>query len=59
MYIKNVKRWLLPFLQRCNHTNDGCSDRLMVKYLISMAKIDLGLCLKIFRASKADVSVLS
>ncbi|KAK2171518.1 hypothetical protein NP493_1055g01018 [Ridgeia piscesae] len=54
MYIKNVKRWLLPFLQRCNHTNDGCSDRLMVKYLISMAKIDLGLCLKIFRASKAD-----
>ena len=57
MYTKNLHRWLLPFLQRCEEHNPGSSHALLREYLVTMAIEDLSLCLKVFEASKANVSM--
>ena len=58
MYVKNVRRWLVPFLQRCEHQEVGSFKTLIREYMINMAQGDLDRCLKIFKTSKADVSNL-
>ena len=56
MYVKNVHRWLVPFLQRCDKSEPGSFLDLLRRYLVSMASTDLTLVLKMFETSKADVS---
>ena len=56
MYVKNVRRWLMPFLQRVEKTEPDAFLRLLRQYLVSMASTDLTLVLKMFETSKADVS---
>ncbi len=57
MYVKNVRRWLVPFLMRCERQKPGSFKSLIREYTINMAKGDLGRCLMIFQTSKADVSL--
>ena len=57
MYVKNVRRWLVPFLQRCQQQEQGSFESLIREYMINMAEGDLDRCLKIFQTSKADVSI--
>jgi hypothetical protein len=56
MYSKNLHRWLVPFLQRVDEKAPKSSKILLQEYLVSMAKEDLALPLKVFEASKANVS---
>ena len=56
MYVKNVRRWLVPFLQRREERKAGSYDALLGEYLVTMARTDLTLCVKIFEASKSHVS---
>ena len=58
MYVKNVRRWLVPFLQRCEHQEPGSFKSLIRDYMINVAQGDLDRCLKLFQTSKADVSNL-
>ena len=57
MYVKNVRRWLVPFMQRCEQHEPGSFKSLIREYMMNMAVGDLGRCLKIFQTSKADVSI--
>ena len=56
MYEKNVHKWMIPFLERCEAEKPGSFTPLINDYLVTMAKTDLTLCLKIFQLSRADVS---
>ncbi len=56
MYAKNVRRWMVPFLQRCDKQQSGSFYSLLHDYLLDMATDDLTRCLLIFEISKADVS---
>ena len=56
MYVKNVKRWMLPFLTRLDRKEPGSYNTLLWQYLTGMAKTDLTLCRLIFEASKSHVS---
>ena len=56
MYEENVHNWMIPFLERCEDEKPGSFTRLINDYLVTMAKTDLTLCLKIFQLSRADVS---
>ncbi len=56
MYEKNVRRWLVPFLHRCERQKQGSFNALIREYMITMAEADLDRCLKLFESSKADVS---
>jgi len=58
MYLKNVRNWLIPFLKKCEKYDPGSYYSLMKEYLVTMAKDDLAFCLQIFKASKANVSLL-
>ena len=57
MFVKNLRRWLVPFLQRCEKQKPGCFNELICEYLVTMAKDDLSRCLKVFESSKANVSI--
>ncbi|XP_077988543.1 NBAS subunit of NRZ tethering complex-like [Glandiceps talaboti] len=54
MYIKNVKNWMIPFLQRCERRNKGAAMKIMREYLITLAKEDLTFPMLIFENSRED-----
>jgi len=56
MFIKNVQRWLLPYLRRCEKRHPGSFYSLLREYLVALAADDLTLPVLLFKASKADVS---
>ncbi|KAK4823567.1 hypothetical protein QYF61_003571 [Mycteria americana] len=51
-YVKNVYQWMIPFLHRCENQSPGLANSLFKEYLVTLAKEDLTLPLKIFRNSK-------
>ena len=60
MYLKNLKKWAIPFLRKCDQKSPGCFYLLLKEYLVAMAAYDLTLCAIVFKASKAtDVSLPS
>lgn len=50
-FVKNVRRWLIPFLYRCAKHHPGQWYKLLHTYLTSLAVHDLSLCLKVFQNS--------
>ncbi|KAK7477823.1 hypothetical protein BaRGS_00030901 [Batillaria attramentaria] len=56
MYAKNARRWLVPVLQRCDARDPGAYRRLLKEFLLTRARTDLQLPLKIFQTSKAGVA---
>ncbi|XP_060067245.1 NBAS subunit of NRZ tethering complex-like [Ylistrum balloti] len=55
MYVKNLHRWLVPFLMQCERQNDGSYNTLLRDYIVTMAKTDLSLVLKVFESSKINL----
>ncbi|KAG7161624.1 Neuroblastoma-amplified sequence-like 1 [Homarus americanus] len=53
-YIQNIRRWLLPFLARCEKWCPGSAQILLRTYVVTTAKQDLGLPLKILQHSRPD-----
>ncbi|XP_067139001.1 NBAS subunit of NRZ tethering complex-like [Centruroides vittatus] len=53
-FIKDVKQWLLPFLQCCNKYKPGSHKELLREYLVKLATEELTNCLKIFESSRVD-----
>uniref|UniRef100_A0A8C5T7B4 NBAS subunit of NRZ tethering complex n=1 Tax=Malurus cyaneus samueli TaxID=2593467 RepID=A0A8C5T7B4_9PASS len=51
-YVKNVYQWMIPFLHRCENQSPGLANALLKEYLVTLAKEDLTLPLKIFQNSK-------
>ncbi|KAL7888773.1 hypothetical protein AOLI_G00037470 [Acnodon oligacanthus] len=51
-YVKNVLQWMVPFLHRCEGQREGAAMALLREYLVSLAREDLTLPLKIFQHSK-------
>uniref|UniRef100_A0A8B9GME1 NBAS subunit of NRZ tethering complex n=1 Tax=Astyanax mexicanus TaxID=7994 RepID=A0A8B9GME1_ASTMX len=51
-YVKNVLQWMVPFLHRCEGQKGGTATALLRDYLVSLAREDLSLPLKIFQHSK-------
>uniref|UniRef100_A0A8C2YB04 NBAS subunit of NRZ tethering complex n=1 Tax=Coturnix japonica TaxID=93934 RepID=A0A8C2YB04_COTJA len=51
-YVKNVYQWMIPFLHRCENQSPGLANSLFKEYLVTLAKDDLTLPLKIFQNSK-------
>ena len=49
-------QWMVPFLHRCEKQTPGMANELLKEYLVTSAKEDLALPLKIFQHSKPDVS---
>lgn len=56
-YVKNVYQWMIPFLHRCENRSPGLANSLFKEYLVTLAKEDLALPLKIFQNSKPAVSI--
>lgn len=54
--MKNTYQWMMPFLHRCENQAPESSSALLREYLVTLAKEDLVLPLKIFQHSKPDVS---
>ncbi|XP_051471909.1 NBAS subunit of NRZ tethering complex isoform X2 [Apus apus] len=50
-YVKNVYQWMIPFLHRCENHSPGLANALLKEYLVTLAKEDLTLPLKIFQNS--------
>ncbi|XP_022105886.1 neuroblastoma-amplified sequence-like [Acanthaster planci] len=55
MYVKNIKRWVIPFLERCEKQAPGQKKELMTQYMLTMAKEDLTNCVMIFENSKPTI----
>ncbi|XP_063884338.1 NBAS subunit of NRZ tethering complex-like isoform X2 [Scylla paramamosain] len=53
-YIQNIRRWLLPFLARCEKGQPGSASSLLRAYMVATAKTDLSLPLKILQHSRPD-----
>ncbi|XP_052559282.1 NBAS subunit of NRZ tethering complex isoform X2 [Tympanuchus pallidicinctus] len=51
-YVKNTYQWMIPFLHRCENQSPGLANSLFKEYLVTLAKEDLTLPLKIFQNSK-------
>ncbi|XP_066532404.1 NBAS subunit of NRZ tethering complex [Hoplias malabaricus] len=51
-YVKNVLQWMVPFLHRCEGQRVGAASTLLREYLVSLAREDLTLPLKVFQHSK-------
>ncbi|XP_072534996.1 NBAS subunit of NRZ tethering complex isoform X2 [Salminus brasiliensis] len=51
-YVKNVLQWMVPFVHRCEGRRQGAAAALLREYLVSLAREDLALPLKIFQHSK-------
>lgn len=56
-YVKNTYQWMIPFLHRCENQSPGLANSLFKEYLVTLAKEDLTLPLKIFQNSKPAVSI--
>lgn len=56
-YVKNVYQWMIPFLHRCESQSPGLANSLFKEYLVTLAKEDLTVPLKIFQNSKPAVSI--
>ncbi|KAK7115948.1 NBAS subunit of NRZ tethering complex-like [Littorina saxatilis] len=56
MYAKNARRWLVPVLQRCEVRDPGSYRRLLHEFLLTRARTDLTIPLKIFQTSKVGVA---
>ncbi|XP_053141424.1 NBAS subunit of NRZ tethering complex isoform X2 [Hemicordylus capensis] len=52
MYVKNTYQWMVPFLHRCENKTPGLANELLKEYLVTLAKEDLKLPLKIIEQSK-------
>jgi len=57
MFIKNVQRWMMPYLHSCEKRRPGSLYALLQEYLVAVATEDLTLPVLLFKASKADVSL--
>ncbi|KAK3097270.1 hypothetical protein FSP39_008222 [Pinctada imbricata] len=55
MYSKNLHRWMVVFLNRCEKRTRGAYVHLLRDYVITKAKTDLTLCFKVFDASKVTL----
>ncbi|BFY98427.1 hypothetical protein BsWGS_01467 [Bradybaena similaris] len=55
MYAKNIRRWMVPFLQRCEQRQPMAYSRLLRDFILTKSRNDLTLVLKIFEASKPNV----
>ncbi|GFN79688.1 neuroblastoma-amplified sequence-like [Plakobranchus ocellatus] len=56
MYTKNLRRWVIPFLQKCEQGQAGAYDRLLRDFVLTKARHDLTDVLKIFQISKTTLS---
>ena len=56
MYVKSVRRWVVPFLTKLEAEQTGSYERLLSELLITSAKTDLNPCRLVFEASKSHVS---
>ncbi|KAM6149969.1 NBAS subunit of NRZ tethering complex [Erethizon dorsatum] len=54
-YVTSAYQWLVPFLHRCETHSPGAASELLREYLVTLAKGDLRLPLKIFQHSKPDL----
>lgn len=55
-YVTSAYQWMVPFLHRCEKQSPGVANELLKEYLVTLARGDLKLPLKIFQHSKPDVS---
>ncbi|GAB1605191.1 neuroblastoma-amplified sequence-like [Argonauta hians] len=55
-YIKDIYSKLIPFLKRCEQNDPHAYMNLLKQYLMDIAKEDLTLALKVFEASKSNLS---
>ncbi|RXN16918.1 neuroblastoma-amplified sequence [Labeo rohita] len=53
-YVRNSFQWMVPFLHRCEGQRVGSASAMLREYLVTLAKDDLALPLKIFQHSKPD-----
>ncbi|XP_053565639.1 NBAS subunit of NRZ tethering complex isoform X2 [Bombina bombina] len=53
-YVKNAFQWMVPFLHRCEAQTPGFANTLLKEYLVTLAKDDLKLPLKVFQHSKPN-----
>eukprot|EP00057_Strongylocentrotus_purpuratus_P023613 XP_011678087.1 PREDICTED: neuroblastoma-amplified sequence [Strongylocentrotus purpuratus] len=51
-YVKDMKRWVIPFLQRCEEDSPGTRVTLTEEFMLSLAKEDLCKCQLILENSK-------
>ncbi|EDM03117.1 rCG62269, isoform CRA_a [Rattus norvegicus] len=54
-YVTSAYQWMVPFLHRCEKQSAGAANELLREYLVTLAKGDLKLPLKIFQHSKPDL----
>ncbi|CAH1796434.1 unnamed protein product [Owenia fusiformis] len=54
MYLKNIQRWMVPFLKRCDKQTPGDYNTILKQFLLDMAIEDLEHCSKVFECSKPD-----
>ncbi|XP_060044395.1 NBAS subunit of NRZ tethering complex [Erinaceus europaeus] len=54
-YVTSAYQWMVPFLHRCEKQSPGAASQLLKEYLVTLAKGDLKLPLKIFQHSKPDL----
>ncbi|XP_036191191.1 neuroblastoma-amplified sequence isoform X1 [Myotis myotis] len=54
-YVTGAYQWMVPFLHRCEKQAPGAAQELLKEYLVTSAKGDLRLPLKIFQHSKPDL----
>ncbi|XP_006910303.1 neuroblastoma-amplified sequence isoform X1 [Pteropus alecto] len=54
-YVTSAYQWMVPFLHRCEKQSPGVAKELLKEYLVTLAKGDLKLPLKIFQHSKPDL----
>ncbi|EHB07797.1 Neuroblastoma-amplified sequence, partial [Heterocephalus glaber] len=54
-YVTSAYQWMVPFLHRCEKHSPGVAKELLREYLVTLAKGDLRLPLKIFQHSKPDL----
>ncbi|XP_052042051.1 NBAS subunit of NRZ tethering complex isoform X3 [Apodemus sylvaticus] len=54
-YVTSAYQWMVPFLHRCEKQSPGTANELIREYLVTLAKGDLKLPLKIFQHSKPDL----
>lgn len=59
MYAKNIRRWVVPVLERCEQRERGAYRRLLREFLLTRSRTDLVIPLQIFQTSKTGVHVSS
>ncbi|XP_025077701.1 neuroblastoma-amplified sequence-like [Pomacea canaliculata] len=56
MYAKNIRRWVVPVLERCEQRERGAYRRLLREFLLTRSRTDLVIPLQIFQTSKTGVA---